>query len=79
MSNMHGDNPHPNEHEPVCDCSGQDVTCDSCGLEAGRCECDCDTCETCGMWICDDCGVPGYAEDDPEEFVGMYCEQCIYD
>lgn len=31
------------------------------------------------MWICDDCGVPGYAEDDPEEFVGMYCEQCIYD
>lgn len=53
--------------------------CGSCGEEAGRCECDCDTCESCGEWLCDDCSVPCYAEDDPEEFVGMYCEACSVD
>lgn len=53
--------------------------CGSCGEEAGRCECDCITCDSCGEWLCDDCSVPCYAEDDPEEFIGMYCEACSVD
>jgi len=33
-------------------------------------------CGECDEFVCEDCIVDGYAEDDPDEWVGWFCPGC---
>lgn len=58
-------------------CDDPPMHCGSCGTDTERCSCDVESCDGCGEYLCDDCATACYAEEDPDEFVGSFCEGCI--